>query len=169
MKLWQAAYWGEAAVGFHWFAIMFSLERCFRGSDKKTHQLMCVCVCVCLGFCFLNTPPPSTPPPGITLTFPLPVKLLRSTLVLLFPSSSLLLSLYSSFLLPSTFGDVSRAFYSSPRRLSLHSVTPSRSPSHCPFFTAAHPPTPPPLRHYSMCKMNFTRRNLLLTRRTSAG
>lgn len=47
---------------------------------------MCVFVCawVCL---FLNTPPPSTPPPGITLTFPLPVKLLRSTLVLLFPSS----------------------------------------------------------------------------------
>lgn len=72
-------------MGFHWFAIMFSLERCFRGSDKKTH--VNVCVCVCLGFCFLNTPPPSTPPPVITLTFPLPVKLLRSTLVLLFPSS----------------------------------------------------------------------------------
>lgn len=132
-------------MGFHWFAIMFSLERCFRSSDKKTHQLMCVFVYAWVCF-FLNTPPPSTPPPGITLTFPLPVKLLRSTLVLLFPSSSLLLSLYSSFLLPSTFGDVSRAFYSSPRRLSLHSVTPSRSPSHCPFncvFTAAHPPDTP--------------------------
>lgn len=123
---------------------------------------MCLCVS---GFLFFKYPTTLHPPPGITLTFPLPVKLLRSTLVLLFPSSSLLLSLYSSFLLPSTFGDVSRAFYSSPRRLSLHSVTPSRSPSHCPFFTAAHPPTPPPLRHYSMCKMNFTRRNLLLTRR----
>lgn len=152
-KLWQAAYWGEVAVGFYWFAIMFSLEIWNRAEQrwknvcqlmKKTCQLTCVFVCV---WFFFNTPPPSTPPPGITLTFPLPVKLLRSTLVLLFPSFSLLLSLYSSFLLPSTFGDVSRAFYSSPRRLSLHSVTPSRSPSHCPFncvFTAAHPPTPPP-------------------------
>lgn len=55
MKLWQAAYWGEAAVGFHWFAIMFSLERCFRGSDKKTHQLMCVFVCVWV-FVFFKYP-----------------------------------------------------------------------------------------------------------------
>lgn len=44
----------------------------------------------------------------------------------------LLLSLQPSFLLPSRLGDVLGAFYSSPRLLSLHSVTPSHRPSPLP-------------------------------------
>lgn len=44
----------------------------------------------------------------------------------------LLLPLQPSFLLPSRLGDVLGAFYSSPRLLSLHSVTPSHRPSPLP-------------------------------------
>ncbi len=105
-----------------------------RGHEMCVRVCVCVYVCVCCR-CFL-------PSPHLPVTFHLPVKLLRSTLLLLLPSSSLLLSLQSSFLLPSTLGDVFRAFYSSPRHLSLHSVTPSNSPSHCPFncvFTTSSP------------------------------
>lgn len=94
---------------------------------------VCVSVCVCY--------PCSLP----SQTFPLPVKLLLLLHPSHLPSSSLLLSLQPSFLLPSTLGDVSRAFYSSPRHLSLHSVTPSHGPSHWPFndvFTAALPLAP---------------------------
>lgn len=72
-------------------------------------------------------------------------------------SSSLLSSLWPSFLLPSTLWDVSSAFYSSPRHLSLHSVTPSHSPSPRPFhclFTNTHTRAPL-LQSCPVCKMSF--------------
>lgn len=81
--------------------------------------------------------------------------------------------LQASFLLPSTFGDASKAFYSSPsRHLSLHSVTPSCSPSHCPFncVFAPSPCSVPlgPTRSRSVRKMNF-HWEIFLAGLTSAG